>query len=47
MKKKNEKSLVGATGRWTFVYKVNGIYEPFSWQHTKKVVLIFPDCAKI
>ena len=43
--KKIQKSLGGATGQWTFVHKVNGIYGPFSWQH-KKVVLIFPDCAK-
>ena len=43
--KKIQKSLGGATGQWTFVHKVNGIYGPFSWQH-KKVMLIFPDCAK-
>ena len=36
--KKIEKSLGGATGRgqWTFVHKVNGIYGPFSLQHTQK-----------
>ena len=43
--KKMKKSLGGATGQWTFVHKVNGIYGSFSLQH-KKVVLIFPDCAK-
>ena len=43
--KKIEKSLGGATGQWTFVHKVNGMYGPFSLQH-KKVMLIFPDCAK-
>ena len=43
--KKIQKSLGCATGQWTFVHKVNGIYGPFSWQH-KKVVLIFPDSAK-
>ena len=43
--KKIEKSLGGATGQWTFVHKVNGICGPFSIQH-KKVMLIFPDCAK-
>ena len=43
--KKIEKSLGGATGQWTFVHKVNGIYGPFSLQH-KNVVLFFPDCAK-
>ena len=42
---KIEKSLGGATGQWTFVHKVNGIYGPSSLQH-KKVVLIFLDCAK-
>ena len=40
-----EKSLGGATGQWTFVHKVNGIYGPFSLQ-PKKDVLTFPDCAK-
>ena len=43
--KKIEKSLGGATWQWTFVHKVNGIYGPFSSQQ-KKVMLIFPDCAK-
>ena len=43
--KKSAKSLGDATGQWTFVHKVNGIYGSFSLQH-KKVMLIFPDCAK-
>ena len=42
---KIEKSLGGATGQWTFVHKVNGIYVSFSLQH-KKVMLISPDCGK-
>ena len=28
------------------MHKINGIYGPFFLQH-KKVMLIFPDCAKI
>ena len=33
--KKIEKSLGGATGQWTYVHKVNGIYGPFFY-NTKK-----------
>ena len=33
-----KKSLGGATGQWTFVHKVNGIYGPFSLQHKKNCV---------
>ena len=43
--KKKMKSLWGATRQWNFVHKVSGVNWPFSLQH-KRVILIFPDCAK-
>ena len=38
--KKIEKSLGGATGQWTFVLKVNGIYGPFSRLCQKLVIIV-------
>ena len=44
--KKIHKSLGGATGQWTFVHKVNGIYGPFS-RNTKRLCWFFPIVPKI
>ena len=45
--KKIQKSLGGATGQWTFVHKVNGIYSQFYLTTQKSCVDFSRLCQKL